>query len=83
MDRRYKPDEINLQINDWIPFVNERGSGVVIEWYSDIGFGEYTLYKRNGTEEWSADSELMDIDEDKAFIEELLKLLVERLNIRG
>lgn len=82
MGRRFKVDEIHLQIYDLIPFRNERCVGFIIEWCSDIGFGEYTVYKSEGSEEWEADSEHMDSNEDKDFIKELMKLFVEKLNIK-
>ena len=81
MARRFAVDGINLEICDINAFVNDRGSGFVISWDSDIGFGEYTLYKRAGEEVWHGDSEHMDNNEDKAFIKELLKLFVEKLDI--
>lgn len=61
------------------PFVNEKFSGITIEWSSTIGFGEYTLYKESGDEKWYGDSECMDRGEDKEFIKELLRLFVEKL----
>lgn len=81
MSRRLKVNEIHLQINDLIPFRNERCVGFMIQWCSDIGFGEYTVFKPNGSNEWQADSEHMDSNEDKDFIKELMKLFVEKLNI--
>jgi hypothetical protein len=79
--RRFEVDKINLQVYDIEPFVNERGSGFVIMWNSDIGFGEYTIYKRADSDEWRGDSEHMDTNEDKAFIKELLKLFADKLTI--
>ena len=81
MARRFPVDSINLEVYDVNPFVNERGSGVVISWDSDIGFGEYTIYKRVDSDEWRGDSEHMDNNEDKDFIKELMRLFIEKLNI--
>jgi hypothetical protein len=81
MARRFAVDSINLEICDINAFVNERGSGIVISWDSDIGFGEYTIYKRAGEKEWRCSSEHMDNNSDKAFLKELLKLFVEKLDI--
>lgn len=81
MARRFPVDSINLEAYDIRPFVNERGSGFVIEWDSDIGFGEYTIYKRVGSDKWCADSEHMDNNEDKDFIKELMKLFIESLDV--
>ena len=81
MSRRHRVDEIHLRIDDLTTFKNEAGAGFVIQWSSDIGFGEYTVYRRNGSNKWSADSESMDSNEDKDFIGELMRLFVSELNI--
>lgn len=81
MARRFAVDTINLDAYDVRPFINERGYGFVISWDSDIGFGEYTVYKRTGSDEWCGDSEHMDNNEDKDFIKELMKLFIDKLNI--
>ena len=81
MARRFEVDKINLDAYEFEPFVNEKYTGVVIRWGSDIGFGEYTIYKAVGSDKWQADSEHMDNDEDKAFLNELLKLFVGSLEI--
>lgn len=82
MGRRHKVEEIHLQIDDIAPFVNEKYIGFLIEWSSDIGFGEYTVYRTCDSKEWKADSEHMDSNEDKDFIKELMKLFIEQLNIK-
>lgn len=79
MARKYPVNEINLDIYDFYPFENERNSGFVITWTSDIGFGEYTIYKPTGCDEWYGDSECMDSNEDKDFIRELMKVFVDKL----
>jgi hypothetical protein len=81
MARRFAVDTINLDAYEFEPFVNEKFTGVVIRWDSDIGFGEYTIYKEIGSDEWHCDSEHMDNNEDKDFIKELLKLFVAKLII--
>ena len=81
MARRFEVNTINLEVYDIRPFVNERGSGFVIEWDSDIGFGEYTIYKRADSDEWRGDSEHMDSNTDKDFIKELMKLFIDKLYI--
>ena len=81
MARRFPVNTINLDAYEFEPFVNEKYTGVVIRWGSDIGFGEYTIYKANGSDEWCAQSEHMDNNEDKDFIKELMKLFIEKLNI--
>lgn len=82
MSRRHKVNEIHLQIDDLIPFSNGIYVGFTIQWHSDIGFGEYTVYRSAGSNEWQADSEHMDSNEDKDFIKELMKLFVDELNIK-
>lgn len=81
MSRRFEVDSINLVAYEVEPFVNEKYTGSVIRWDSDIGFGEYTIYKANGSSTWQADSEHMDSNNDKAFLKELLKLFVDKLDI--
>ncbi len=83
MARRFAVDTINLEAYDFEPFVNEKYMGVVIRWDSDIGFGEYTIYKPIDSEDdkWLAQSEHMDNNEDKDFIKELMKLFIEKLDI--
>lgn len=81
MARRFEVDKINLDAYEFEPFLNEKYTGVVIRWDSDIGFGEYTIYKEAGSDEWHGDSEHMDNNEDKSFVKELLKLFIDKLDI--
>lgn len=81
MARKHKVDEIHLEITDVIPFTNELSLGFTIKWASDIGWGEYVIFKLNGTDAWVADAETMDSNEDKDFIKELMRLFVEQLQI--
>lgn len=81
MARKFDVTKINLDAYDIEPFVNEQYVGFIIKWDSDIGFGEYTIYKRTGTDEWYADSERMDSNADKAFVTELMRLFIEKLTI--
>lgn len=81
MERRIEVNNINLDAYEIKPFVNEKFTGLVIRWDSDIGFGEYTIYKEVGSNEWHADSEHMDSNEDKDFIKELMKLFIEKLDV--
>lgn len=81
MARRFEVDKINLDTYEIEPFINEKYVGFVIKWDSDIGFGEYTIYKAVGSDKWQADSEHMDNNEDKAFLNELLKQFVTSLYI--
>lgn len=79
MARRIEVNNINLDAYEIKPFVNDRFTGLVITWDSDIGFGEYTIYKEVGSDEWYADSEHMDSNEDKDFLKELMKLFIEKI----
>ena len=79
MARRFEVNSIELDAYDIHPFVNEKFTGFVIRWDSDIGFGEYTIYKEVGSDEWHADSEHMDSNEDKDFLKELMKLFIEKI----
>lgn len=81
MARRFEVNEINLDAYEIKPFVNEMYTGIVIKWDSDIGFGEYTIFKPVDSDQWYAESEYMDTNEDKSFIKELMKLFIEKINI--
>lgn len=81
MTRKHKVDEIHLKITNVIPFLNEISEGFTIRWCSDIGYGEYTIFKMAGTDMWVADAETMDNNEDKDFIRELMRLFIEELQI--
>lgn len=81
MARKHDVTQINLDVCDIRPFSNESYQGFIIEWDSDIGFGEYTVYKRTGTNEWFADSEYMDSNSDKEFITELMKQFIKKLTV--
>ena len=81
MPRTLELDKINLDAYDIEPFVNSDYAGFVIKWDSNIGFGEYTIYKKVGANEWFADSEHMDNNSDKAFITELTRLFIDKLTI--
>lgn len=81
MTRKYKVNEINLEVRDIEPFENNSYTGFTIKWDSDIEFGEYTIYKAIDSNEWFADSEYMDSNKDKDFIKELMRLFIESLVI--
>ena len=81
MDRN-KINKIHLEVTNLIPFTNDNAEGFTIQWDSDIGFGEYTIYRQIGCDDWIADSEMMDREQDKTFIKELLRLFIEKLQIR-
>lgn len=79
--RKHPVNTIHLEIIDFHPFHHsDDNEGFVIEWESDIGFGQYTIYRTS--EGFAADSEHMDSNEDKDFIRELMRLFVEQLKIK-
>ena len=47
MEKKFKASEINLKIDNTIPFYNDNFAGLIIEWSSDIGFGQYEIYFYN------------------------------------
>lgn len=83
MAKRFEVDTINLDAYEFKPFVNEKYMGFIIKWDSNIGFGEYTIYKftNSDDEKWYAQSEHMDNNEDKAFVKELMKLFINKLEV--
>lgn len=66
--------EIEVHVDDIEPFINEQYTGFKILWSGNIGFGEYTLYKKIGNnDEWFWDDEYMETSEgDKTFLKLLL-----------
>ena len=78
--RKHPVDTINLKIIEIHPFYLPDGNnGFVIEWDSDIGFGQYIIYKT--PDGFVADSEHRDSNEDKDFIKELMRLFIEDLKV--
>lgn len=43
MSRKHDLNSINLKVENVEPFEHDGEAGLVIEWSSDIGFGEYTF----------------------------------------
>ncbi len=80
MPRKHDVKSIHLQIENFVPFVNENHIGFIIEWSSDIGYGEYTVYKSENDNNWYGDSECMDSNDDREFITELMRLFIEKIN---
>ena len=80
---QFEVDKINLDAYEFEPFVNDAYTGVVIRWDSKIGFGEYTIYRDSDGEIWYAESEHMDTNDDKAFLKELLKSFIDKIEIVG
>ena len=55
-------------------------NGFVIQWSGGIGFGEYTIYV-DGDGKLKGDSECMDRGEDKEFLEQLFRNIIEQIEI--
>ena len=83
MARKHDPTKINLEIDNVEMFSSESVEGMVIAWSSDIGFGEYTLYKYPNENVWHGSSEYMDIDDDKSFLSELMRLFLKNIKIES
>ena len=85
MGRKHNVKEIHLRIDDIEGFTNDEYTGCIISWSSDIGFGEYSLYRKVGDTDGDfklyADSEYMDSNDDKEFISKLMRLVVEKIHV--
>lgn len=79
--RRKPVSEYELKLDKIGTFVNSKYSGIVLEWSGNIGWGEYTIYKEYGSDEWFAESECMDRGEDKDFLRELLKQFADKVKV--
>lgn len=55
-------------------------NGFAIQWYGDIGFGEYTIYV-DSDGKLKGDSECMDRGKDKTFLEQLFQNIIEQIEI--
>lgn len=74
--------KVEVHVDAVEPFVNEKCSGITIYWYGSPGFGQYTLYRHNEEgAKWRGDSEYMDSNDDKWFIDLLLKDFVSQLEV--
>ena len=94
MPRKHDVNKINLKIDNvdfWSAHTDNKG-GMRIYWSADIGFGQLDIVKRSGNdgEDYDSpeeellltiDTERMDSEDDKAFTEKILSLLVEMLKV--
>ena len=72
--------EVKVHVDDIEPFVNETYSGFRILWSGSIGWGEYTIYKKNGEDKWYADDEYMENPaDDKSFLRLLFEDFTKQL----
>ncbi len=76
--------EVEVHVEDMEPFVNEVCSGFKILWSGNIGWGEYTLYKKIGNnDEWFWDDECMENPEgNKAFLKLLLNDFATQIEVK-
>lgn len=82
MARKNKIEDINLKLTDVEMITKENFQGMYLAWESGIGFGEYVIFKgKDGV--WRADSETMDSETDRAFITELMRQFIEKLEIKS
>ena len=81
--KKFNVNEINLEIEEIIPFCNTEASGVSFSWSSDIGFGEYVVYREHDSDKWVARSEYMDFNNDKDFLKKLFEKFVEMVEVVG
>ena len=74
-------NEVHVTL-DSIDFFNNHGvQGMVLSWSGNIGFGEYTLWK-TADGEYMCDSEYMESEDDRWFLKNLLKQLLEKVTRR-
>lgn len=79
-------DEIATSITKFEPFsndINNMYEGICIEWQSNIGPGQYTIYKKHGSNTWHANSECIDSNADKSLLEALLKQFISSIVVDG
>ena len=75
--------EVEIYVDDIEPFVNEQYTGFKILWSGNIGWGEYTIYKKIGEDEWYADDEYMENPEgNKAFLKLLLNDFATQIEVK-
>ena len=79
--RKHNVNEINLEIEEVIPFCNTQASGVYFAWTSNIGYGDYVIRRKHGSDKWEAESEHMDSNDDKDFLKKLFKKFVEMVEV--
>ena len=75
--------EVEIYVDDIEPFVNEQYTGFKILWSGNIGWGEYTIYKKIGEDEWYADDEYMeDPLDDKEFLNLLFQDFAKQVKVK-
>lgn len=79
--RKKSISEYELKLDKIVPFVNSKYLGFILEWFGNIGWGEYTIYREHYSDKWFAESEGMDEGEDKDFLRELLKQFADKIKV--
>lgn len=79
--RKHNVNEINLEIEEVIPFCNTEAPGIYFGQSSDIGFGGYVIRREHGSDRWVAKSEYMDSNDDKDFLKKLFEKFVEKVEV--
>jgi len=75
--------EVEIEVEDIKPFVNEKYIGFKILWAGSIGWGEYTIYKKVGEDKWYADDEYMENPKnDRAFLRILFEDFMKQIEVR-
>ena len=69
--------EVEVSVDDIIPFNNKDCKGFTIEWHGNIGWGQYRIYK-DETGVWHADSEYMDSKDDMWFLKLLMADFIDK-----
>ena len=75
--------EVEIEVTDIEPFINDQYMGFKILWCGSIGWGEYTIYKHVGENKWYGDSEHMDKGDEKDFLELLIQQLPKLIEVIG
>ena len=75
--------KVDIHVDDIEPFVSDVCAGFKILWSGNIGWGEYTLYKKIGNNnEWFWDDEYMENPKnDKTFLKLLFDDFAKQLEV--
>ena len=75
--------EVEVQVDDIEPFVNDKYIGFKILWSGSIGWGEYTIYRPANEDTWYVDDEYMENPEgDKTFLKLLLNDFATQIEVK-
>lgn len=74
-------DNIKVEVDDIEVFDNEKYKGLKILWAGNIGFGEYTIFQDKKDNKWYAESECMDKQSNKGFLNLLVSQLIDNIQV--